>query len=162
MYNLTLHNRVSPHRGTRQSSACMCGTLYQQRQSSPSGSATHVNRQLISRLITERCEHWTLLKAIATLLRDAIHQHVTGATKARAGMERDVFIKRFQGDEPNKRCHERVCLVTNTQRAGEGCRSQVPLFCLCVVRLPWQQRTSACPSGETSDKWTGVPYTRSV
>lgn len=41
------------------------------------------------------------------------------------------FIKRFQGDEPNKRCHERVCLVTNTQRAGEGCRSQVPLFCLC-------------------------------
>lgn len=36
------------------------------------------------------------------------------------------MIKRFQGDEPNKRCHERVCLVTNTQRAGEGCRSQVP------------------------------------
>ncbi len=50
------------------------------------------------------------------------------------------LIKRFQGDEPNIRCHERVCLVTNTQRAGEGCRSQVSLFCLCVGRLPWQQR----------------------
>ncbi len=71
----------------------MCGTftVSAQRQSSLSVFATHVNRQLISRLSTARCQHRTSLKAIATLLCDAIHQHVTAATKAPAGIELDVF-----------------------------------------------------------------------
>lgn len=84
---------------------------------------------------------------------------MTGQEQQRLELEwSEMFlIKRFQGDEPNKRCHERVCLVTNTQRAGEGCRSQVPLFCLCVwCGYHGNSGTSACLSGETSDKWTGV------
>lgn len=76
------------------------------------------------------------------------------------------LIKGFQGDEANKRCHERVCLVTNTQRAEAGCRSQVSaraglLLCVCAaVALTTEgpAAASACPSGETSDKWTGIPY----